>query len=154
MLLLGLCSVAAAELSRTHQAGAQSNRKLVVIVSSKSDIHDISLRELRQLFLSEMRNIGGSDRTPLNHPPKTSARIQFDQTVLRMNPDQVARYWIDRRIRGQMGPPKSASAALVPRVVSRLKNAIGYVFETDLVAGVRALSVDGKSPNSDGYPLK
>jgi hypothetical protein len=68
-----------------------------------------------------------------------------------MSPDQVARYWVDRKIRGQSGPPKSIdSPSVLQRVVAQIKASIGYVRVSD----VRVLPVDGRSPHDPDYPVQ
>jgi hypothetical protein len=91
---------------------------------------------------------------PFNHVPKSEARELFDRKILRMAPDEVARYWIDRRIRGQKGPPTTAASGLIARVVGKLPGAMSYVFSDELIFGVRALTIDGKAPASSQYPLR
>ena len=39
--------------------------------------------------------------------PRTVDRVGFDQVVLKMDPDAVGRFWIDRKIRGGSGPPRT-----------------------------------------------
>ena len=71
-----------------------------------------------------------------------------------MTPEVVARYWIDRKIRGDSGPPKPIeSADLLQRVVTRLDGAIGYVSATAVRPDVKVIQIDGKGPNDSGYPL-
>jgi hypothetical protein len=81
--------------------------------------------------------------------------VRFDQAVLGMTPERVSRYWIDRKIRGQSGPPRALdSADLVQRVVARLDGGIGYVRMNELKADVKVVRVDGKSPKDSGYPVE
>lgn len=71
---------------------------------------------------------GGKRIVPFNFPPKHEVRESFDRVVLEMDPDAVARYWIDRRIRGGNPPPKQvANARLIVRLVEKLDGAIAYV---------------------------
>jgi hypothetical protein len=66
----------------------------------------------------------------------------------------VARYWIERKIRGQGGPPRIIpSANLVARIVARVPGAIGYVVEGPLPDGVRALTIGGLPATHPRYPL-
>jgi hypothetical protein len=71
-----------------------------------------------------------------------------------MNPEEVTRYWIDRKIRGQSGPPKSIdSPDLLQRVVARLAGAIGYVNAGEMRSEVQAVRIDGRLPGESGYPV-
>jgi len=57
-----------------------------------------------------------------------------------MEPDEVARYWIDRRVRGGHRPPRQLNSwALMLKVVSAVDGAIGYVPESSMSDQVKAL---------------
>ena len=123
---------------------ARASEAIAVIVNRKNDVSDLSFSELEAIFTTRKVYWSGNQRiVPFNFPPKHPVRVNFDRRVLHMDPDQVARYWIDRRVRGGNRPPRQlASGELVVRVVSKLETAIGYVPEslvTDLVKVVRKL---------------
>jgi hypothetical protein len=104
-----------------------------------SDLHVVAHRrvpvpslndvELEAIFLTLRRYWDGSKIIiPFNLPPRSELRIQFDQAVLRMGPDEVGRYWLDRRVRGGAPPPRQApDPVTLVRLVARLEGAIGYV---------------------------
>lgn len=108
---------------------AKAAGPLVVIVNQSVKQAVFSRGELSAIFTTRKRNFDGGQRViPLNLPPRDEARVAFDHEVLGMNPDEVARYWIDRRVRGGNPPPRHVpSAALVARLVEKLPGAIGYV---------------------------
>jgi hypothetical protein len=69
---------------------------------------------------------------------------------LGFNPDAVARFWVDRKIRGGEPPPRTIMDALtMARVVEHLEGAIGYVpialvtEKVRIVARVRASGIVG-----------
>jgi hypothetical protein len=129
--------------------------ELVVVVAKSSSVQDISLSELRRVYTTEGdRDASGQRYVPFNHRPHTPDRVAFDQIVLGMSPDEVSKFWIDRKIRGMPGPPHSAdSLPLLLRLVASLPGAIGYARPALLTAEVRAVRVNGKLPNEPGYPL-
>jgi hypothetical protein len=94
---------------------------------------------------------------PLNHPVRTHERELFDRKVLGLEPGDVGRFWINRRIRDEGVPPRTVpSPQLAPRVVASYPGAIAYVSSSLLAkmavsTQVRILSVDGKSPSDPGY---
>lgn len=154
LLLLGAVLVALlAFMPRPVRAG--SNVSLAVIVSPSSKLTNISLADLRRVFQSErLTDPDGNRLIALNHPPKTVDRVGFDQTVMGMDADAVGRFWIDRKIRGGSGPPRTVeSLATLRRVVEKLPGAIGYLRPGQLSNEVRAIRVDGKLPEDPGYPL-
>ena len=124
VLLAGATALGASSIvEHAHAAG------LVVVVNKSVAQGSFSKSELAAIFSTRKRNYDGGQRIiPLNLPPRKSQRVEFDQKVLGMNPDQVARYWIDRKVRGGNSPPRHVpSAALVARLVDKLPGCIGYV---------------------------
>jgi hypothetical protein len=117
---------------------------LVVIVNSR--VGDSPSRaDLAAIFTTRKQSWGGGKRiVPFNFPAKHSSRVSFDHAVLSMGPDDVARYWIDRRIRGGNPPPKQVpNARLIVRLVERLDGAIGYVPSSEVTSAVRVVSEVG-----------
>jgi len=129
---------------------------LAVIVSPNSKLTNISVADLRRVFQSErLTDPDGNRLIALNHPPKTVDRVGFDQVVLRMDPEGVGRFWIDRKIRGGNGPPRTVeSLATLRRVVEKLPGAIGYLRPGQLSNEVRVIRVDGKLPEETGYAIR
>jgi hypothetical protein len=129
---------------------------LAIIVSPESKLTNISVADLQRVFQSErLTDPDGSKLIPLNHPPKTVDRVGFDLVVLGMDPEAVGRFWIDRKIRGGSGPPRTVeSLATLRRVVEKLPGAIGYIRPDQLSSEVRAIRVDGKLPEDPGYPVR
>jgi hypothetical protein len=71
-----------------------------------------------------------------------------------MSPEDTGRFWIDRKIRGQSGPPKSVeSAAVILKVVTKVDGAIGFVKAGAVGKNVKILRIDGKLPKDPGYRL-
>jgi len=131
-----------------------ADQPLVVIVAATSPLQDISRANLRRAFLSEPTGGPGGKMIPLNQPPGTPGRAQFDKAVLGLAGDDVARFWIDQRIRGQGGAPRAIPAAMLTRVVPQLVGSIGYIRANEIVPGVKVVTIDGKKPGDPGYLLQ
>jgi len=155
-LALG-CTIFLLSLLPRAERGAHASERvaLAVVVAKGSSVQDLSLTELKRIFVNE----GDSDPSgqryiPFNHPPHTVDRVGFDRVVLGMSPDDVSQFWIERKIRGLPGPPRSVdSLSLLLRLIARLPGGIGYARPAQLTADVRAIRVNGKLPNDAGYPL-
>jgi hypothetical protein len=80
-----------------------------------------------------------------NAPAMNPVRVAFDRSVLGMDPDEVARFWIDRRVRGGHRPPRQLTSwALMLRVVSAVDGAIGYAPASAANDTVKSLmTIDG-----------
>jgi len=148
--VLGLLGMAGA----SQPAIAGEPVRFALVVAKSSPVGDISFYDLKRLYMGEPLNVAGTRLVPLNAPPSSDSRTRFDHAVLGMSPEVVSRYWIDRKIRGQSGAPKSIETPeLLQRVVARLDGAIGYVRISELQDEVKVVRVGGKAPNEPGYPV-
>lgn len=138
-----------------RNARAANRTILAVVVARSSSVQDLSLSALRRIFTNEGDRDPADQRyLPFNHPPHTNDRVAFDKLVLGMSADEVSQFWIERKIRGMPGPPRSVdSLSLLLRLIARLPGAIGYARTAQLTGDVRAIRVNGKLPNEPAYPL-
>ncbi|WP_437647246.1 hypothetical protein [Sorangium sp. So ce362] len=61
--------------------------------------------------------------------------------MLGLDPDGVARYWIDRKIRaGERPPRKVSSPGAVLRAVAEEEGGLGYVAASDVNASVKVIA--------------
>lgn len=137
-------------------AAAAGGLLLVPIVAAGSPLTDISLGTLRRVFLSEpVSGPGGLRLVGFNQAAGSRAREAFDRVVLGMDPDQAARYWVDQRIRGGPRPPRQVNGvSLLRQVISRFPGGVGYLTPAELDASVRALTINGATPDAPNYPLR
>lgn len=129
---------------------------LVVIVSPRSKVTHLGSDDLRRLFQGErVTDSQGNRLIALNQPPTTADRVGFDRAVLGRDAEAVGRFWIDRKIRGGEGPPRTVqSLATLRRVVEKLPGSVGYLRPAQLTNEVRALRIDGKLPEDPGYLVR
>jgi ABC-type phosphate transport system substrate-binding protein len=122
---------------------------IVVIVNPQNPIAAIDSGDLRPIFQTTKTSWGNSagDAMPLNLPDDNPLRQEFDKAVLGLDPDRVARYWQDRKIRGGARPPvKVSSTSAVVKGVAAKTGAVGYVKASEANATVKVVArvVDGK----------
>ena len=148
-----LAAVMTTSMGQSLHAGERA--PLAVIVSRSNPLNELSSAQLSRMYMGDMVDSGGGRLIPLNRATATEERAQFDRLVLGKSPDEMARYWIDRKIRGQSGAPKAVEPVDVyARVVAKLDGAIGYVKVSDLRGDVKVLRIDGKVPTDYGYPIR
>ena len=127
---------------------------LAVVAAKNFPIDNLSFSDLKRLYMGDPIDAHGKRVIPLALPNRSPERTAFDETVLGMNPDTAALYWIDRKIRGQSGPPKSIdSPQILLRVVDKLEGSLGYVRADAIPSNVKVLRIDGKQPTDSGYRL-
>lgn len=141
-------------LERTARAAERIT--LAVFVSKESSLQGLKMSELRRIFTNaDDSGFSGQRSVPFNHTARSTDRVGFDQTVLRMSADEVSRFWIDRKIRGLPGPPRAVdSLSQLLRLVSRTSSGIGYARPSQLTNEVRVIRIDNKYPSDAGYPLQ
>jgi hypothetical protein len=150
--LLLLCALPRAE----RTAHAADRVVLAVFVSKDSTVQELKMSELRRVFTNvDDSAFSGQRSVPFNHTAHSTDRVGFDQTVLRMNEDEVSRFWIDRKIRGLPGPPRALdSLSQLLHLVSRNTGGIGYARPAQVTSEVRVIRIDGKLPSDGGYPVQ
>jgi hypothetical protein len=107
---------------------AKSDEVLYVVCHPALALESGDRSELSSIFSARRQfDARGQRIVPLNLAPEDPTRHTFDRAVLGLSPDQVARYWIDQRIRGEARPPRQvASNELAVRAIARLPGAITY----------------------------
>ena len=124
-VLVTLAAVASPLIGR-----ADDSKDVILVIANKS-VPETSLSrdELRPLFQSKMSSLpSGTAARVFNLPEADSARRGFDAATLGLDPERVARYWIDRKIRGGDRPPQTVpSGAAMMKLVGKTAGAIGYV---------------------------
>lgn len=149
-----LCALMLLALPLPRAAYAGSGVKLVVIVAAGSPLKNISKGELKRVYLSDNVIMEGKKLVPFNLDAGTPERLGFDRSVLGMSDDAMQRFWIDRKIRGQPGAPRSLpSAALAVKVAAKFPGAIAYVPVQDLTRDVQAVRVDGNAYTDPSYEI-
>ena len=131
------------------QSSAGSPRIEIVVIANKAvNLAKISRDELRPIFQTKKDTWpDGTPARPINLPDINPVRRAFDSAVLGLEPDRVARYWIDRKIRGgERPPPTASSSSLVVKLVSKTPGGLGYVEASAVDASVKVVAkiVDGQ----------
>lgn len=136
MCLLGL------GLSLPNLASGEPE-SLAVIVHPSVPVKALSAADLRSIYRRETTFWpDGQTIRPLSLPPENVLRHQFDLAVMGLDPEGVAKYWVDQRVRGGAAAPRSVgTAALIARVVPALTGAIAYVPESAVPPGVRVVAM-------------
>jgi hypothetical protein len=140
-------------LAWSRTAGADG-KKLVVVVAKGSELRSISRVKLKHCFLSNGVSDGAKTLVPFNASIGAPERSAFDRAVLGMSPDDVGRFWVNRKVRGQSAAPRSLpSNALMAKIVARFPAAIGYLPVDQLTPEVQPVAVDGVPYTDPRYDL-
>lgn len=150
-----LALLAVSGLSSADRARADQADPLCIVMAASSAQKELSRNELRRIFLHQPSDdVSGNRFIPLNAPPKSAIRVQLDNFLFGLDPDAMARYWVDQRIRGTQAPRTVPSVDMARRVVAKLPGGITYLPASQLVPEIKALRIDGRGPFDNGYPLR
>ncbi|HJU72117.1 MAG TPA: hypothetical protein VJ717_00115 [Gemmatimonadaceae bacterium] len=142
-------------------AGAKAGHEgaidhFAVIVHPSTSVGDVSIAQLRRVFLGEQQFWPGGSRVVLFiHEPGSGSRSVVLRQLYQMNEGEFRRYWIAKTFRDDVttGPKIVSSTALAKRLTATIPGAIA-VIPADAVDGtVKVLRVDSRLPREDAYPL-
>lgn len=122
-------------------------------------VSNLSLHDMRRLFLGETRYWKGNIPVVLIMPPaRTHERDVLLHSVYRMNEAQYKQYWIGRILRGEaMNAPKTAESLSSARsLVASLPGGVTLLnaHQANTSKKRKVLKIDGKSPGEKEYPLR
>lgn len=127
---------------------------LAVVVHPSAPLSDLTLDNLRRLYLGKTRTF--RDGKPVTLLELPSVRKAFYRLALGMTEDQVKRAWIALVFQGEANAPPRvmASAEEVRAWVASHPDAIGFLPVDAVTTGVKVLTIGGKGPRDPGYPLR
>jgi hypothetical protein len=135
-----LVAVALAIVAGT--AVADEPGEIAVVVASSSAMRGLERADLEAIFsLARTHDASGKALVPINGPADEPTRIAFDRAVFAMSPEQMARFWLDQRIRYGIRPPRQISDyKLAIRLAARLDGVVAYVPSTMVNETVRVVA--------------
>jgi ABC-type phosphate transport system substrate-binding protein len=139
------------------QEPARLGSAMAIVVHRSNPVEELSLAELRSLFLGERQRWPNGRRVTLVLPeagqPEGEAAVKL---IYRMTEAELNHHFLRAVYRGQaLGAPKRlASADRVVRFVFNVPGAIGCIPAQDVDGSVKVLKVEGWPPGEPGYPLR
>jgi ABC-type phosphate transport system substrate-binding protein len=115
---------------------------LAVIVNKANPVSALGQNDLRPIFQTTKKTWGfGEDAIPINLPEDSALRNDFDHAVLGLDPERVARYWTDRKVRGGARPPlRVPTTGAVLKAVATKPGAVGYVRLSEVNKSVKVVA--------------
>jgi ABC-type phosphate transport system substrate-binding protein len=133
---------------------------IVVIVNGSNPVDNLTMGELRKLFLAERSHWNtGRDVAPVMLPAGAPERTLFLKAVCGMTDDDFDRYFLQLTFAGKSPiPPKSAGKAQdVRRIVGNSPGAIGFVRFSDLQRDgdtvIKIVKIDGVAATDAAYKI-
>lgn len=162
-VILGIVALAVALLIAGPLTPAvAAGDPIVVIVNSSNPVGDLSVSDLKKMFLSDRsRWDTGKSIAPVMPAAGAPERTAFLKIVCGMSDADLGKYFMQASFTGKsVTPPKEVSgAAAVKSFVASSPGAIGFVKALDFHGdgsdgGVKAVKVEGLSATDAGYKLK
>lgn len=142
-------------VARPGRATEPARGPVLVVVAEQCPLFDITQQDLRHAFSGERVWVGEQRLIPLHLPSTAPAHAAFETRVFGMSHEQLGRFWLDRRIRGEGLPPRAmSSVAAALTMIARVPCAVGYVPLMPVPLGLRALRVEGRAYGDAAYLLR
>jgi len=108
----------------------------VIATSTKSNIENTSVRQIKDIFLMKRHFIGDQRVVPVNMLSSSDLRKVFEKSVLKTDREKLNNYWIKQHFQGISPPVTQASANSLKLFLKNVNGAIGYLpkelLDTDL----------------------
>jgi ABC-type phosphate transport system substrate-binding protein len=134
---------------------------IVVIVNAANPVDNLSVGELKKLFLSDRSKWDtGKSVAPVMVAAGNPERTAFLKIVCGMSDADFGKYFLQAAFTGKSAtPPKEVSSARdVKSVVAGSPGAIGFVkasdFHGDSDSGIKTVKVDAADASDPSYKLK
>lgn len=155
VLLLEVSPSGAAQGANT--ASASGDDTLAIIVNQTNNVDDISLKELRTVFLGERSHWANGRRiTLVMMDPGLAERRAVLRDICRMNETEFSRHFLQGLFTGEVfvSPKTLSSPTGVRKFVFNVPGAIGYVRASDVDTTVKVIRVNGHRVDDPEYPLR
>jgi ABC-type phosphate transport system substrate-binding protein len=156
MLLLEV-SPGAAKGDPSPAAQASVDQNLAIIVNQTNTIDDITLKELRTVFLGERSHWPNGRRiTLVMMDPGVPERKAILRDICRMNETEFSRHFLQGLFTGEVfvSPKTLSSPTGVRKFVFNVPGAIGYVRASDVDGTVKVIRINGHRVDDPEYPLR
>lgn len=135
---------------------AASEQNLAVIVNLSNPVENLSLADLRKIFLGERTHWPNGRRiTLVMMEPGQPERAVVLRDICQMNENDFNNHFLHGLFTGEVlvSPKILATPVGVRKFVFNVPGAIGYLRATDVDASIKVVRVDERAPEDKGYKL-
>ncbi len=150
--VLALVAIAAA----VSTVGAQTTEAVAIVVHPQVAVDDLSLDELKNIFLAERQY--WQDRSRITLVMRAAIAPERDlvlSEIYGMSEDRYRQYWIAKMFRAEVasGPKIVFSTDMLRDLVTVIPGSIGFVPMSEVGPDLKVIRIDGMLPGDEGYPL-
>ena len=136
---------------------AAAKLPIAVIAHQQVPVDDLSLAELRRIFLGERQSWSQELTITLLMPPRGSAERQvlLERIYEQRSEVHYQQHWINKLFGDQapVGPKMTGSTEMSASLARVIPGAVALVPADQIPRDVKVLRIDGKLPSDSGYPL-
>jgi ABC-type phosphate transport system substrate-binding protein len=155
--LLGVSNRPARARASAPSDLSPSEQSLAIVVNTSNPVENLSMSELRKVFLGERSHWPNGRRiTLVMMEPGQPERKALIREVCQMNESDFSRHFLHGLFTGEVfvSPKTLASPVGVRKFIFNVPGAIGYVRATDVDSSVKVIRVDGRLPDDKEYSLR
>ena len=152
-----VCLVFCVQSGAAAQEVTISKEGLAIVVHKDTVVDDMSLSELRNIFLANQQFWPNRSRIILLvRAPQSNERDFVLDSIYQMDEAQFRQYWIAKMFRAEVprGPKIVFSTDMTLDLVVAIPGSISFMRADEVTDEVKVIRVDGKLPSEEGYPLK
>ncbi len=124
---------------------------IAVIVNPSNPSDNIKSRDLARVYSGKMRRWpDGQKFAIINRPIDSEIRRIFYRVILKAKPTKK---FFKSKLPLAFKMMKLKSGMATRKFVTHIKNAVGYIYLSEVDDTVKVLTIDGKSPGEKGYKL-
>ncbi len=134
-----------------------SKAGLAIVVHKDTEVDDLSMNELRNIFLANRQFWPNRSRIILLvRAPESDERDFVLNSIYQMDEARFRQYWIAKMFRAEVprGPKIVFSTNMTLDLVVAIPGSISFMRADEVTADVKVIRVEGKLPSEEGYPLK
>jgi phosphate transport system substrate-binding protein len=136
---------------------ATADDTIAIIVNQANTIDDLSMKDLKTVFLGERSHWPNGRRiTLVMMDPGLSERKAILRDVCHMTETEFSRHFLQGLFTGEVfvSPKTLSTATGVRKFVFNVPGAIGYLRASDVDGTVKVIKVNGRGLDDSEYPLK
>jgi phosphate transport system substrate-binding protein len=143
-------------MPRSHPQAAHPKESLVIIVNRENPLENLTMAELRTVFLGERSHWPNGRRITLVMMDSGPERETLVRNVCRMSESDLRRRYLQGLLTGEVlvSPKTLATAVGVRKFVFNVPGAVGYLRPEDIDDSVKVIRIDGHLPSDPEYPLR
>lgn len=156
-LAASLFSIQGASQSSYGERTGLDDQPVAIVVHPDTDVDDLTMEELREIFLAEQLYWPDRSRIVLLvRAPAAYERSFVLDRIYQMSEAEFRRYWIAKMFRAEIpsGPRVVFSSNMAIGLVTAIPGSITFMLASDVTPDVKVVRIDGKLPTEPGYALR